>query len=238
MWNNKKISVALPAYNEEKNILSALNDFFSCGIVDEVIVIDNNSTDKTAELAKQTRARVVKEEKQGFGFAVQRGLREATGDYVIMCEPDGTFIANDIYKLLNYTDEFDMVLGTRTSKSCVWTGANMGIFLRWGNYLVAKLLEFIFNGPSLTDVGCTMRLIKKDALKKINYKFTVGSAHFLPEMVILAIINNFKIVEIPLNYKPRIGESKITGNFKKALSTGLKMIFLIVGYWIKNLFVK
>ncbi len=238
MLINKKISVVLPAFNEEKNISSALNDFFSREIVDEVIVIDNNSTDNTAELAKPTMARVVKEERQGFGFAVQRGLREATGDYVIMCEPDGTFIANDIYKLLDYTDEFDMVLGTRTSKSCIWTGANMGIFLRWGNYLVAKLLEFIFNGPSLTDVGCTMRLIKKDVLKKINYKFTVGSTHFLPEMVILAIINNFKIVEIPLNYKPRIGESKITGNFKKALSTGLKMIFLIVGYWIKNLFVK
>lgn len=236
MWNNKKISVVLPAFNEEKNILKAINDFFGLGVVDEVIVVDNNSTDKTAELIKQSQARLVKEQDQGFGFAVIRGLREVSGDYIIISEPDGTFLAKDILKLLNYVDGFDLVLGTRTSKSCIWTGANMGLFLRWGNFFVAKILEFAFNGPSLTDVGCTMRLIKKDALDKIKDRFSVGGSHFLPEMVILGIINNLRIVEIPLNYRPRIGESKITGNLTKAIKTGLNMIFLIISRWFKNLF--
>lgn len=236
MWNNKKVSIVLPAFNEEKNILNAVNDFFNSGVVDELIVVDNNSKDKTAELIKQTQAIIVKEENQGFGFTLRRGLSEASGDYIVMSEPDGTFSAKDIFKMLNYIDEFDLVLGTRTSKSCIWTGANMGLFLRWGNYFVAKLLEFLFNGPSLTDVGCTMRLIKRDALGKIKDRFSVGGSHFLPEIVILCIINNLKIVEIPLNYRPRIGESKITGNFIKAVKTGFYMIFLIVSYWFEDLF--
>lgn len=236
MWNGKKISVVLPAYNEEKNILNAINDFFSCPEVDEVVVVDNNSTDRTAEITKQTRAILVAEEKQGYGFAMQRGLKEASGDYIITSEPDGTFIAHDIYKLLDYTDYFDFVLGSRTARSCIWTGANMGFFLRWGNHFVAKLLEFIFNGPSMLDVGCTMRLIKKETLDKIKDKFTVGSSHFLPEMVILAILEKSHIVEIPVNYRSRRGESKITGYKIRAFVVGMRMIYLILNYWLKNLF--
>lgn len=236
MWNGKKISVVLPAYNEEKNIHSAVNDFFATGVVDELIVVDNNSKDNTAQLVSQTGAILIKEMNQGFGFAVQRGLKSATGDYVVLSEPDGTFIANDIFKLLNYTDYFDLVLGSRTARSCIWTGANMGFFLRWGNHFVAKLLEFLFNGPSLLDVGCTMRLIKKETLDKIKDKFTVGGSHFLPEMVILAILAGRYIVEIPVNYLPRQGESKITGSPVRAFAVGMRMILLILKYWLLNLF--
>jgi len=236
MWNQKKVSVVLPAYNEEENIYNAINDFFNQDCVDEVVVVNNNSTDNTETQVKKTQAIIVNEKKQGYGFALQRGLREATGDYIVMSEPDGTFTAKDIYKLLNYVDEFNLVLGTRTSKTCIWSGANMGLFLKWGNYFVAKLLEFLFNGPSLTDVGCTMRLIKKETLRKIQDKFTVGISHFLPEMVILAILAKSQIVEIPLNYLPRLGESKITGYKLRAFVVGMRMIFLILRYRLKTLF--
>lgn len=235
MWEEKKISVVLPAYNEEENIYAAIQDFSYYPCVDEVIAVNNNSTDRTEEEVKKTKAILINEIHQGYGYAIQRGLREARGDYIIISEPDGTFVAGDIFKLLAYAEEFDMVLGTRTSKTCIWKGANMGIFLKWGNWFVAKLLEFLFNGPSLTDVGCTMRLIRKEALEKIQNKFTVGGSYFSPEMMILGILNNLKTVEIPLNYRPRKGESKITGKRFMALRVGLKMIAMIFRYWIKNI---
>jgi glycosyltransferase involved in cell wall biosynthesis len=230
MWNGKRVSVIFPAYNERENIVNAIMDFYATGVVDEIIVVDNNSTDGTAEEVQKTPARLVKETRQGFGYALMRGLREATGDYIIMAEPDGTFVGKDVFKLLAYADDFDMVCGTRTTKELIWAGANMGLFLRWGNLFVAKLLEILYNGPSFSDCGCTMRLIRREALYKFIDRLTVGGSHFLPEMVILALKAGLKIIEIPVNYRPRVGVSKITGSFKGTLKTGLRMIGLILRY--------
>lgn len=232
MWHNKKVSVVFPAYNEEKYIKKAIIDFMSTNVVDEIVVVDNNSNDRTAEEAGKTKARIVKEKRQGYGWANRRGLKEATGYYIITSEPDGTFIGKDVIKLLIYSDDFDAVFGTRTSKESIWSGANMNWFLRLGNVFVAKVLEYMFNGPCLTDVGCTMKLIKRDALKKIQRKFTVGKSHFSPEFMILCIKNKIKTVEIPVNYRGRIGESKITGSFWKAFWLGIVMLFLIFSYKI------
>ena len=208
MFNKKKVSVVFPAYNEEENIKNAIEDFFSTNVVDEIIVVDNNSDDNTVKEVRKTKARLVTETNQGYGWALRRGLKEARGYYVITAEPDGTFVGNDVFKLLVYSEDFDVVFGTRTSKECIWSGANMNLFLRLGNEFVAKFLEYMFDGPSLTDVGCTFKLIKKDALKKIQGKFSVGGPHFSPEFMILCIKNRIKSVEIPVNYRQRVGESK------------------------------
>src|SRR4051794_30732842 len=100
MYGQKSVTVVFPAYNEEQYIRSAVEDFFSAGVVDEIIVVDNNSRDRTASEARLTRARVVQEMAQGYGYALRRGLREASSDIVIMAEPDGTFIGRDVLKLL------------------------------------------------------------------------------------------------------------------------------------------
>lgn len=238
MWKDKKVSLVLPAYNEEENIGNAVEDFKSAGIADEIIVVDNNSRDRTAEIASLTGATVVRQELQGFGNAIRKGLETSSGEYVIVSEPDGTFTGDDLIKFLVYADEFDMVVGTRTSRAMIWDGANMGFFLKFGNWAVAKFLELLFNGPSLTDVGCTYRLIKKSELRKIAPRFTVGGSHFNPEMVILAILSGLKVVEIPVNYRSRVGMSKITGSFVKTLKTGMNMILLIIKYRITSLFEK
>lgn len=230
MYNGKKVSIVFPAYNEEENIALAIEDFFSTGVVDEIVAVDNNSRDKTAEKILSTQARLVREEKQGYGFALQRGLREARGDLIIMAEPDGTFMARDIFKLLAYADDFKIVMGTRTAKELIWKDANMSFALRFGNILVAKLIEFLFSGPCLTDCGCTLRLLSRDAYDKIKNGLTVGKSHFLPEIVILALKKNIPIIEIPINYKGRIGSSKITGTFKGAAITALNMLKLILEY--------
>jgi len=230
MYGNRRVTVVLPAYNEELHIRMAVDDFFVPGVVDEVIVVDNNSRDRTVEQAAATSARVVTEPSQGYGYALRRGLREATGDLVILAEPDGTFVGRDVLKLLAYSDDFDMVCGTRTTRELIWEQANMGWFLRVGNWAVAKLIQVLHDGPSLTDCGCTLRLIHRAALEQIRDEFTVGGSHFLPEMVILALRRKLRVIEVPVNYRGRVGQSKITGTLKGTLVTGVRMIGLVFRY--------
>jgi glycosyltransferase involved in cell wall biosynthesis len=228
MYGPKSVCVVLPAYNEEGSIRRAVEDFFASDVVDEVIVVDNNSRDRTAEEVRATRARLVQESRQGYGHALRRGLREAQADLIVMAEPDGTFVARDVLKLLAYADDFDMVCGTRTTRELIWAQANMGWFLRIGNLTVAKMIQVLYDGPSLTDCGCTFRLIRRAALDRILADLTVGGSHFLPEMVILALKRGLRVIEVPVNYRGRIGESKITGSLKGVLRTGFNMIALIL----------
>jgi glycosyltransferase involved in cell wall biosynthesis len=230
MWQGKSISVIFPVYNEEEGILDAINDFLETGYVDEIVAVDNNSQDRSAELIRTTQSRLVTETRQGYGFALRRGLREATGDLIILAEPDGTFMGKDVLRLLAYSDDFEMVLGTRTTRELIWAEANMGIFLRAGNWIVAKMLEFMFNTSSLSDCGCTMRLVHRHVAQQLKDHLTVGGSHFLPEMVILGRLMDIRMIEIPVNYRDRLGTSKITGSFKTTVKVGLRMIALILRY--------
>ena len=228
MWNNQRISVVLPAYNEAENIARAVQAFRDLAIVDEILVVDNNSQDGTAQEAQGAGARVVPEPDQGYGYALQRGMQEAAGDLIVHCEPDGTFEARDIFKLLAYSENFDMVLGTRTTQELIWKNANMRPALRIGNLAVAKLLELLFGGPSLSDCGCTFRLIRRHAYRKIQHFLTVGGSHFLPEMVIFGLVRKQRIIEIPVNYRGRVGASKITGTWGGTIRTACNMVGLIL----------
>ena len=228
MWKGKTVCVVFPAFNEESNIKNAIEQFYENPYIDDVIAVDNNSTDNTKNEILATKAKYIYDEVPGYGSAVTRGFSEATSDLIITCEPDGTFTADDIIKLLVYSDNYDVVFGTRTSKYCVWDGANMNWFLRYGNWAVAKFLEYLFNGPSLTDVGCTFKLINNKTLYKIKDTFKVKGSHFQPEFMINSILAVKQIVEIPVDYLPRKGYSKITGNLSTAIKLGIGMIFYIL----------
>lgn len=235
MWKNQKVSVVFSTYNEKESIRESIEDFFNTGYVDEIIVVNNNAAEGTDEEVKKTKAKLFHEKKQGYGYGYQRALKESTGDLIIMSEPDGTFVGNDVLKLLSYSDDFDVVFGTRTSRSLIWEGANMGLFLKYGNFFVAKLIELLFNTNQLTDAGCTMRLINRNVYETIKNKFTIGTSYFGPEMMILVILSKAKFTEIPLNYKKRIGKSSVTGSFWKAFMLGWQMIGLVLKYRMKNL---
>ena len=111
-----------------------------------------------------TGAREIFETRQGYGYALLRGIDECDADLIVLSEPDGTFSAHDLIKLLAYSDDVPVVFGTRTSREFIWAGANMGRFLRWGNWAVAKMTELLFNTTILTDMGCTYRLFQHEAL--------------------------------------------------------------------------
>lgn len=232
MYLGKKVSVVFPVYNERENIRRAIEEFIRHPAVDEIVAVDNNSSDGSREEIEKTSARYVYEKKQGYGAALQRGMREAQGDLIVTVEPDGTFRASDLDRLLVYSQDYDVILGTRTSRNPVWSGgasgANMDFFLRMGNWAVAKLLEYLFNGPSFTDVGCTYKLIHRHAYEEIKHSFSVSGSHFSPEYMMQVLLHGFSVVEIPVHYGARIGMSKITGKRSKAIRLGFRMIGFIL----------
>ncbi len=238
MWKNKKISLIFPTYNEKESIRQCIEDFFATGVIDEIIVVNNNAAPGTKEEVEKTKAKQVFEKKQGYGNAIIRGLKEAKGELLIISEPDGTFLAQDVFKLLIYSDECNVVLGSRTNKALILRDANMGLFLKWGNYFISKLVEVLFNTSYLSDVGCTMRLINRKSYDKIKKKFKTGGSHFGVEMMLLVFGNKISYIEVPLNYNKRIGESSVTGSFWKAFWLGIVMIAFVLKFRVKNWFVK
>jgi glycosyltransferase involved in cell wall biosynthesis len=236
MFNNKSISLVLPAFNEEIHIKKNIDLFNETKVFDEIIVVDNNSTDKTEIEIKKTSAKYIRETNQGYGAALRKGMQESKGDYIVLCEPDSTFTSKDIYKFLAYIDDFDCIFGTRTTKSLIQKGAKMQFYLRVGNIAVAKFLEYVFFGPTLSDVGCTYKMISRNSYEKIKNEFTVTGSEFQPELMIRLILKKERILEIPVNYLEREGKSKITYNFFSSFKLALKMIFLIISLRIKNIF--
>ena len=230
MLKKQKISVILPTYNEKDSIRKVIKDFESLGIIDEIIVINNNAKEGTSEEVSKTSAIEVFESEPGYGSAIQRGFKEAKGDLIFVCEPDYTFVAKDVYKFLAYIDDVDVVYGTRTVKNFIGEGANMGHFLKVGNWFVAKMMQILYRTNSLTDVGCTFRLIKKPALKKIQGSFRIKTGFFGPEMMLLTKHFDIPFVQIPINYQARVGESSYTGDFKKAFILGMQMIWFILTF--------
>lgn len=223
----RTVSVVLPTYNEKDSIRGVIEDFFATGIVSEVLVINNNAVAGTSEEVAGTGAREIFETRQGYGAAIRRGLVEARGDLICICEPDGTFLARDVTKLVAFADDFDVVYGSRTSQQFIWQGANMGVFLRWGNWAVAKYMQFLYNATSLTDVGCTMRLIRREVAERLRDRFTIDGSQFGPEMMVLSLKEHFHVIQVPVNYLPRVGESAVTGDPAKAFWLGIQMIWLI-----------
>jgi glycosyltransferase involved in cell wall biosynthesis len=228
MWNDKRVSVVLMTYAERDSIRGVIEGFFDTGLVDEVLVVDNNAQPGTAEEVGKTRARLVHEPQQGYGHATRRGLLEASGEIVVLAEPDGTFLAQDILKLLVYSAECDVVFGTRTTRELIWAGANMARFLRWGNWAVAKLIEALYNTSHLSDVGCTYRLLRSETAKTVAGAMTVGGSHAGAEIMLLTILSGARFVEVPVNYLPRVGTSSVTGHPLKAVLVGIRMIALVL----------
>jgi len=238
MYHSKRVSVVIPTYNEADSIRQVIDGFFATEVVDEVIVVDNNARGSTKSEVAKTKARLVEEKlHQGYGHAIMRGLMEATGDLIVTVEADGTFDPRDIHKFLIYSDIFPVIFGTRTSRAAIWSGAFMPFPVRVGNWAMAKVVEVLHNGPTLTDVGCTYKLLDRkslDAIKK-HFPLSDGDGKFSPEMMIWLIRMEEKVIEIPIMYLPRVGESMYTGSIMKAAWLGLKMIPMIVAYRFRKI---
>jgi glycosyltransferase involved in cell wall biosynthesis len=227
---DRRVVVALTAYNDEQSIGDAVADFIAHPLVRSVIVVDNNSRDRTAEVASRAGARVVTEKLPGYGRCVYRCFQEALAEdarLVVLCEGDMTFRAKDIEKLLAYVDHADIVNGTRIVEQLREYTTQLSTFMYYGNFAVGKLLELKHLGcGTFTDVGTTYKLARRESLVRlmpllnpaINLEF---NAHFLDT----ALASGERLVECPITFHPRLGVSK-GGNVNngRALRVGLRMI--------------
>lgn len=220
-------------YREKNSIRRAIEDFLATGYVDEVIVVNNNAELGTDEEVRKTPARLVHEKRQGCGYAFQRGLGEATGDYVILAEPDGTFVGSDIERFLVYAKQFPVVVGTRTNQSGILDGAAMGLARKYANFLEAKIIEVLFYTNSVTDIGCTYKLIRRDIANRLRPFFREGGALFATEILLLVVSEKIPFVEIPITFRQRVGESSLTASWYQLAYWGLRILWFIVSFWFK-----
>ncbi len=227
MWHGKTVAVVLPTYNEAGSIADCINAFHALGIIDDIVVVNNNAHPDTTPAVEPTVAREVFESTQGYGAAIRRGFIETSNaDLVCVCEPDATFDPADILKLLPFTTDVDFVLGSRTVQTFILSGANMGLFLRWGNWAVAKLTEALFNTVYLSDVGCTFRVVTRHGLDRLTPEFEGNGSSFGFEMMLHAARLRVSLVQVPVKYLPRVGESSVTGDRVKTFRLGMSMIGL------------
>lgn len=238
MYKNKKVSVVISTYNESKSIRGVIDGLFDTGFVDEVVVVDNNALGNTREEVAKTKARLVHEKRQGLGWGLRKGFEEATGDLIVTIDADGTYLPKDIEKFLVYSDDFDVVLGTRTSRTTIWSGAHMPFSVRIGNLIWAKTVEILYNGPLLSDVGCLYKLFSREALNKIKDLLPQSRSDgiFNLEMILWFLRRKLKAIEIPVTFKERVGKSTYIGDSTLvAAKWGFKMIPLILGHRLKRI---
>jgi hypothetical protein len=226
-----RVHVALTAFNDEVAIAEAVHEFKHVPGVHRLIVVDNNSSDGTAAAARAAGAdEVVIETVPGYGSCCMRALAEGArdADVVILCEGDCTFSGSDIRKLLAYLENCDLVLGTRATQELRSRGTQMDWLINPANQFVAKLVQLRFWGTRLTDVGCTYRAIRADALRLLLPHLRVRGNHFSPHMFIEALRLDQRVIEVPVTFRRRVGESKGVGSSKlKAARVALRMLGLI-----------
>ncbi len=238
MWSKKTVAVIFPTYREKNSIFKAIQEFDSSGYVDEIIVVDNNAEKGTQEQVGKTRARLVIERDQGYGKAIKTGIDATDADLLIVTEPDGTFDGKDVIKLLSYSDDFDIVFGSRTHVPLIKSGAGMHFLRRILDVMLGKLIAFLFLSSTFTDVGCTLRLTNRKSWTKIKKKSKSNGALFATEWQLIAARENIKFIEIPVNYRKRIGRSSLTDTFLKQAFWGILIFFYIWKVWFFSLIKK
>jgi glycosyltransferase involved in cell wall biosynthesis len=206
-----EISVIIPCLNEEKAVGAVVDHAWKgierSGRSGEVIVVDNGSTDRSTELASAAGATVVFEPRRGYGRAYLTGIAYARGDFVVMADADGTYPVEDLDAFVDELEAgHDLVLGSRF-KGRIHSGAMPWSHRHIGNPILTGLLNWLF-GIRVSDAHCGMRAVRRSALEVLDLHST--GMEFASEMVFKASRRKLAVGEIPIDYFPRAGESKLS----------------------------
>ncbi len=222
-----KISLIIPVYNEEESLPKVLKDI-PAGLVGDIIVVNNNSTDQTVLVARENGARVIFEGQRGYGKACLTGISALSEDtdIVVFCDGDYSDHPEQMEKIINpiVQGDADFVIGSRALG--IQEKGAMTPQATYGNILACFLMN-LFWGFKYTDLG-PFRAISYSALKKLHmcdedFGWTI-------EMQIKAIKQNLRIVEVPVDYRKRVGKSKISGTVKGTFLAGEKILRTIFKY--------
>jgi len=224
-----KISVVIPALNEEQAIAEVVRAI-PANRVHEVIVVDNGSTDDTASRASSAGARVIFEPRPGYGSACLAGARAAAGsDVIVFLDGDHSDDPSQLEAIVGplMGGHADLVIGSRLG-GALEKGA-MPLHGRLGNRFIVLLLQLLY-GANITDIG-SFRAIKAQTLSDLDMRqMTYG---WPVEMVVKAARKGLKIKSVPINYRRRIGESKVTGTIRGTLLATYYMFLVPLKYLFK-----
>ena len=229
-----KIVVIIPAFNEEESISKVIKDIPE--IVDEIIVVSNNSTDNTETNAQKAGATVLVEHQKGYGYACLKGMEYvATFDYndlpdiVVFLDGDYSDFPEELTKIVQpiIEENIDFVVGARTKE--LREEGSMTIPQIFGNWLATSLMKLFFKS-TFTDLG-PFRAIKYDKL--LDLKMKDKTYGWTVEMQLKALKQKLNYREIPVNYRNRIGVSKVSGTIKGAIFAGVKILTWIFKYSFK-----
>lgn len=204
------ISVVMPCLNEEDGVAACVIEartwIEGSGLTGEVVVVDNNSTDRSAEIAAGAGARVVAEATPGYGAALLRGFSEARGKYMVMGDCDGTYDFSNLTPLIEPLDEgYDMVVGNRLT-SLLAPGAMPWAHRFIGTPMISWILRF-FTGAKIRDSQCGIRSVRRDSYRRLGLKSP--GMEFASEMILKAARRGLKVAEVPVPYNVRTGEAKL-----------------------------
>ena len=205
-----EVSIILPCLNEEQAVGQVIDEAWrgleNADVEGEIVVVDNGSTDRSAAIADDHGARVVYEARRGYGSAYLRGLAEAKGDIIVMADADGTYPLDDLRPFIDAIRAGDdMVLGSRFQGK-IHRGA-MPWAHRWiGNPVLTTILN-VFFGVKVSDAHCGLRAISREAVPVLHLQST--GMEFASEMILKAAKRGLKVGDIPIEYRPRVGESKL-----------------------------
>ncbi|MDG1715863.1 glycosyltransferase family 2 protein [Lacinutrix sp.] len=228
-----KIKVIIPAYNEQDSIASVIKDIPE--IVDEVIVVNNNSTDHTVINAKRAGATVLTENNKGYGYACLKGMdyiakQTQKPDIIVFLDGDYSDYPEELTKVVApiLNDNIDFVIGSRVKR--LREGGSMTPQQVFGNWLATFLMSLFF-GAKFTDLG-PFRAIKYNKL--LGLKMEDKTYGWTVEMQLKAIKQKLTYIEVPVRYKQRIGVSKVSGTVKGTIFAGFKILGWIFKYSFKK----
>jgi len=219
--------VVIPAFNEEKSIASVVNAIPRSQVA-EIIVVNNGSTDNTAEVARSAGATVLTEPMKGYGYACLRGIEQAIADgadVIVFLDGDYSDYPEDLPLVLQPIKEgADFVVGSRTIGDHE-SGALLPQAV-FGNWVATSLIRILW-GCRFTDLG-PFRAVRVDALKRMN--MSEPTFGWTVEMQIKAALLKLNCREVPVRYRKRIGTSKVTGTVRGTIGASVKILAVILRY--------
>lgn len=204
--NNPAVTIVLPAFNEEEAIGKVIDDvqaaMKACPMPYEILVVDDNSTDRTGEIAASKKVRVVRRRARGgSGSSRRTGILEAKGEIIVMLDADGSYEASDIPKMLTYFPDYDQVNGARTSEQGTLK------FLRTPAKWMIRKLACYLTSTDIPDLNTGLKAFKKDIMKKYLWVLPDGFS-CVTTMTLAFLTNGYAVKYIPSQYHKRIGQSK------------------------------
>lgn len=233
MWGKKTVSVIIPVSNEIGSIVDVIRDFDSTGYVDEILLVSDALNSTLEDKIKNTRAKLIRQDVFGLGASLKKGFSSTKADLLIVTEANKTYKGKDVLKLLSYSEDFDVVFGTRTHLPLIQKGSGMNFIRRAVDGFLGRLVSVLFLSSTISDIGCPVRLTNRKGWKMIFSECKSNGELFLTQWLVAVAKNKVRFIEIPVNFSAS-SDSKLKKTFFYYATKGFVIFFYILRVWLGN----